>query len=141
MSTENDLLGPDGRDKEDVSPDGEFYRQARMVTHIDDGAIATLTGIYRDLLTPLSPDAHVLDLMSSRYSHIPTDVELGEIAGLGMNAAELRANPQLGAAVVQDINVNTRLPFPKDYFGAWCAPCRCNTSPSPSLSSAKSPEF
>jgi len=118
MLSENELLGPEGRDKDDASPDGEFYRQARMVAHIDDGAIAILTGIYRDLLAPLSPDAHVLDLMSSRHSHIPMDVELGEIAGLGMNAAEMRANPQLDAAVVQDINVNARLPFPKDYFGA-----------------------
>ncbi|MBA3823869.1 MAG: methyltransferase domain-containing protein [Ktedonobacterales bacterium] len=118
MASENDLLGPDGRDKDDATPDGEFYRQARMVAHIDDGAIATLTSIYRELLTPLGPEAHVLDLMSSRYSHLPMDVELGEIAGLGMNAAELRANPQLGAAVVQDLNANPRMPFPNAYFGA-----------------------
>ncbi len=118
MPTENDLLGTQGRDKDDTAPDGEFYRQARMVAHIDDGAIAVLTGIYRDLLAPLGPDARVLDLMSSRYSHLPPDVALGEVAGLGMNAAELRANPQLQAALVHDLNVNPRLPFPDGYYAA-----------------------
>ena len=118
MTTEDSVLGPHGRDKDDPAPDGEFYRQARMVAHIDDGAIAALTGIYRDLLAPLGPDARVLDLMSSRYSHLPPDVPLGEVAGLGMNAAELRANPQLAAAAVQDINQDPRLPFPDGYFAA-----------------------
>jgi SAM-dependent methyltransferase len=118
MTTEDALLGAKGRDKEDPAPDNEFYRQARMVAHIDDGAIAALTAIYRSLLAPLGPTARVLDLMSSRYSHLPADGRLREVVGLGMNAAELRENPQLTDAVVHDLNVNPPLPFPDGYFAA-----------------------
>jgi SAM-dependent methyltransferase len=118
MTTEDALLGPRGRDKEDPTPDSEFYRQARMVAHIDEGAIAALTDIYRTLLAPLGPTARVLDLMSSRYSHLPPNLQVGEVVGLGMNAAELRENPQLTDAVVHDLNANPHLPFPDGYFAA-----------------------
>ena len=34
-------------DKADRSPDAEFYAYPRLVTHIDDGAIAAVTRVYR----------------------------------------------------------------------------------------------
>ncbi|MFC6667545.1 hypothetical protein ACFP9V_20805 [Deinococcus radiopugnans] len=32
----------------DETPDEQFYRQPRFVTHIDAGAIAAVTGLYRE---------------------------------------------------------------------------------------------
>ena len=40
-----------------------------------------------------------------------SDLTLGRVAGLGMNAAELGRNERLGEYVVQDLNVNPTLPF------------------------------
>jgi len=40
------------------------------------------------------------------------------VAGLGMNAAELDANPRLDVRVVQDLNRNPRLPFADGAFDA-----------------------
>lgn len=49
-------------DRLDEDDDRAFYAPARLVTHIDDAAIAALTAYYRELLAPGSA---VLDLMSS----------------------------------------------------------------------------
>lgn len=94
--------------RQDESPDGEFYRTPRLVTHIDDRAIATVTQLYREYLPK---GGAVLDLMSSWISHLPPEVEYGRVVGLGMNAAELRQNPRLDEHVVQDLNRNPTLPF------------------------------
>ena len=58
----------------------------------------------------------VLDLMSSRHSHLP-DLAL-EVRGHGMNAAELDANPALARRFVQDLNVDPVLPLYDDAFDA-----------------------
>lgn len=119
METDEDaLLGPHGREREDESPDAGFYREPRMVAHIDDAAIGEVTALYRTLLAPLSPVGRVLDLMSSRYSHLPADVPLAEVVGLGMNADELAENPQLTSAVVHDLNAEQSLPFDDESFDA-----------------------
>ena len=34
--------------RQDETPDEDFYRQPRFVTHIDDGAIGAVTGLYRE---------------------------------------------------------------------------------------------
>jgi len=94
--------------KVDGSDDAEFYEQARLVTHIDGGAIAALTAFYRDLL-PAGGD--LLDLMSSWVSHLPDDIAYGEVIGHGMNAEELAANPRLTRAFVQDLNRDPVLPL------------------------------
>ena len=57
--------------KADPSPDAAFYRQPRFVTHIDDGAIAAVTAVYREVLPA---DGDILDLMSSWVSHLPPEV-------------------------------------------------------------------
>ena len=76
--------------RQDETADALFYREPRLVTHIDDATIAALTDYYRTFL----PDgADVLDLMSSWISHLPPEKLLGRVAGLGMNATELAANP------------------------------------------------
>src|SRR4028119_1702304 len=48
--------------KEDPGDDLDFYAPPRLVTHIDAGAIAALTGFYRE---HLPEGGRVLDLMSS----------------------------------------------------------------------------
>ncbi len=43
-------LPPDAFAREDDGDDAEFYAQARLKTHIDEAAIAALTGFYRQVL-------------------------------------------------------------------------------------------
>jgi SAM-dependent methyltransferase len=99
----------------DEGSDVGFYVAPRFVTHIDDAAIATVTRLYRELLPP---GGAVLDLMSSWVSHLPDEVGYGRVAGLGMNADELAANPRLTDWQVQDLNAEPRLPYGDAEFDA-----------------------
>ena len=94
--------------REDEASDAEFYREARLVTHIDAAAIAAVTQLYREYFPPTGA---VLDLMSSWISHLPPEAAYHRVAGLGMNAAELAANPRLTEWVVHDLNHDPRLPY------------------------------
>ena len=99
----------------DESPDAEFYAAPRFVTHIDDGAIAAVTDLYRERLPA---GGAVLDLMSSWVSHLPPEVSYRRVVGLGMNAEELAGNPRLDGWVVHDLNAVPRLPFDDGAFDA-----------------------
>lgn len=99
--------------RSDDEADDVFYQQPRMVAHIDDATMAALTDFYRDFL-PTGAD--VLDLMSSWLSHLPKDRVYSRVAGLGMNADELAANPQLGEWCVHNLNQNPELPYPDESF-------------------------
>ena len=99
----------------DEGDDANFYQVPRLVAHIDPGTIAALTQYYRDVLPE---GGRVLDLMSSWISHLPSKARYTSVAGLGMNAEELAANPRLDARVVQDLNRNPRLPFADHAFDA-----------------------
>ncbi|TPG51981.1 class I SAM-dependent methyltransferase [Sphingomonas glacialis] len=108
-------LPADAFDKQDAGDDLAFYAPARLVTHIDAGAIAALTGFYRAAL----PDGgRVLDLMSSWISHLPEDREYAEVVGHGMNADELAANTRLGRWFLHDFNRNPTLPLDDNTFDA-----------------------
>ena len=99
----------------DERDDGLFYAPARLVSHIDDDAVAALSGFYAKRLTPAGA---VLDLMSSWVSHLPPEPRLGEVFGHGMNAEELAANPRFTRWWVQDLNRDPLLPLPDDAFAA-----------------------
>jgi SAM-dependent methyltransferase len=99
----------------DESPDAWFYRQPRLVTHIDDAAIAAVTQLYRELF---AAGGAVLDLMSSWVSHLPAEVAYRRVVGLGLNEQELEANPRLDAWMVHDLNQDPRLPFADAEFDA-----------------------
>jgi SAM-dependent methyltransferase len=99
----------------DESPDADFYRQPRFVTHIDDQTINELTAVYRENL-PAGGD--ILDLMSSWVSHLPGDVGYGRVAGLGMNEQELAHNPRLSDFVVHNLNQQPELPYRDGSFDA-----------------------
>ena len=99
--------------RQDMEDDALFYQQDRLVAHIDQSASDAIAEIYRRYLRP---GMKVLDLMSSIQSHIPTDITDLHVTGLGMNARELSANPQLNDSLVHDLNLNPVLPFDDDYF-------------------------
>jgi SAM-dependent methyltransferase len=104
--------------KQDESDDGLFYRQARKVVHIDDGAIAALSAQFSALLPR---NGVLLDLMSSWRSHLPPDLTPARVVGLGMNREEMADNPALGKIVVQNLNREPYLPFEDAAFdGAFC---------------------
>jgi SAM-dependent methyltransferase len=99
---------PDRLGRNDERPDADFYAAPRLVTHIDAGAIAAVTAVYR---AQFAEGGALLDLMSSWVSHLPPEVRYTRVAGLGMNAAELAANPRLTERVVQDLNETPALPW------------------------------
>jgi Methyltransferase domain len=101
-------LPPGAFAKLDVEPDELFYVPARLVTHIDDGAIAALTEFYR---VRLPAGGILLDLMSSWVSHLPPEIAYAQVIGHGMNAEELAANPRLASWFVQNLNRETWLPL------------------------------
>ena len=99
----------------DESPDEDFYVVPRLVTHIDDAAIAAVTQLYREFFPP---GGAVLDLMSSWVSHLPPEEEYARVVGLGINETELRANSRLDDWAVQNLNENPILPFADAAFDA-----------------------
>jgi SAM-dependent methyltransferase len=99
-------------DRADHEPDDAFYSWPRLVTHIDDGAIAAVGALYAEL----GLDGSVLDLMGSWVSHFRTPPR--RLTVLGMNKEELAANPQASETVVHDLNRDPRLPFDDDTFDA-----------------------
>ena len=114
-------------------PTHVFYSWPRLVTHIDDQAIALVGALYDEL----GITGEVLDLMGSWVSHFRT--RRPDSRSSGMNAEELAANPLAAATVVHDLNADPRLPFDDESFDAWCAACRSTTSPGPSRSSGTWP--
>ncbi|UAJ08901.1 class I SAM-dependent methyltransferase [Polymorphobacter megasporae] len=109
-----DLLPPGSFDKVDSGDDLAFYAPPRLVTHIDEVAVAALTAFYRELLPN---DGRILDLMSSWISHLPEDRRYA-VVGHGMNAAELAANSRLSRWFVQDLNADPALPLSDGAFEA-----------------------
>jgi SAM-dependent methyltransferase len=100
----------------DEAPDTDFYGAPRLVTHIDDGAIAAVGQLYRDLGLA---EGEVLDLCSSWISHFLDRPR--RLVALGLNERELAANPDAHDTVVHDLNATPSLPFDAATFdGATC---------------------
>ncbi len=108
-------LPPGAFDRIDESADEDFYEPARLVYHIDDHAVSALTDFYR---TVLPVGGAVLDLMSSWVSHLPPEIEYGEVIGHGMNEEELAANPRFTRYFTQNLNANPTLPLADDSLDA-----------------------
>ena len=92
----------------DDDDDEVFYSVPRLVTHIDDGAIAKVGEIYAQLLPQ---GGAILDLMSSWRSHLPAHLRPSRVVGLGMNRAEMEDNPALSEIVVHNLNRGPRMPL------------------------------
>jgi hypothetical protein len=93
--------------------DAPCYAQPCLVQHIDSTAMGYITDIYRHLLTS---GMRVLDLMSSRVSRLPGNVEDLQVTGPGMNAEEPAQNPRTAQRRVHDLN--PVLPFADRQFEA-----------------------
>ena len=101
--------------RQDESDDRLFYAEPRLVTHIDDYAIEAIRAYLREALPP---GGTALDLMSSWRSHLPYDLPMERVIGLGLNAVELDENPQLTDRVAHDLNAEPRLPLETDSVDA-----------------------
>ena len=110
-----DYFAENAFDRKDERPDERFYDSPRFVQHIDDTAIEMVRNTYGRFL---AGGMRVLDLMSSWQSHVPMNVSLESLVGLGLNKEELKRNSQLTDFTVQDLNVNKILPYAIDTFDA-----------------------
>ena len=108
-------------DRSDPTPDDRFYRAPRLVTHIDDGAIAAVGALYDELGLCGPESGAVLDLMSSWISHFPVKPAL--LTVLGLNEHELAANPEADHRVVLDLNADPVPPLPFDSAAFAAAVC------------------
>jgi SAM-dependent methyltransferase len=108
MTADGPAFPPGAFRKMDSEDDAAFYSAPRLVTHIDDIAIAALTQFYRERLPA---GGRILDLMSSWVSHLPPEIVFDAVIGHGMNAEELAANPRLNRFFVQNLNREPKLPF------------------------------
>jgi SAM-dependent methyltransferase len=107
------MFPPGFFDRVDPSDDAAFYASPRLVTHIDDGAIAEVGALYEELGMG---GTDVVDLMSSWVSHFRPSAAPRHLTVLGMNAVELDANPMADETAVHDLNADPRLPFPDASF-------------------------
>jgi len=102
--------------RQDESGDAAFYAEPRLVHHLDSACRARIAELHGHLLRD---GMAVLDLMSSWVTHLPARGLSGlRVTGLGMNAGELDANPDLAHRVCQDLNRESRLPFSDGSFHA-----------------------
>lgn len=95
--------------------DAEFYARPRMTVHLDETARGIVAATYGEFF---KDGMAVLDLMSSLHSHLPETLDLARVAGLGLNQAELEANPRLTDHRVHDLNAVPRLPYDDCSFDA-----------------------
>lgn len=95
-------------DRFDAGDDRDFYAAPRLVTHIDDGAIAAVGELYGEL----GIRGEVLDLMGSWISHFAAPP--ARLLVLGMNQVELDANTAADERFVQDLNADPRITLPNE---------------------------
>ncbi|MDP9236088.1 MAG: class I SAM-dependent methyltransferase [Chloroflexota bacterium] len=108
------VFKPSFFEREDETPDELFYREPRLLVHIDESAIEAAERLYAEVLPK---NAALLDLMSSYRSHLPPELAWTRLAGLGMNGIELSENDQLTEYAVKDINADPALPYGDAEFG------------------------
>ena len=116
LDAPTDFSAPDAFERDDETPDGEFYAQPRKVMHVDAVCARRVQALYRTVLPEKAHPLRVLDLMAGWRSHLPDTVPVA--VGLGMNAEEMADNPQLAEHLVHDLNADPRLPFPDAGFDA-----------------------
>ncbi len=107
---------PEDYSRTDPSEDGSFYSLPRLVYHIDEPAVASLTQYYRNNIPPKSD---ILDICSSWVSHYPLEFPktMNKICATGMNPLELQFNDQLtGGYKAKDLNQNPTLPYEDNSF-------------------------
>lgn len=101
-------------DRQDERDDNEFYDTPRLVTHIDDRAIAAVGGLY----SQLGLTGTVLDVCGSWISHFSNPPD--SLIVQGMNSFELSSNELADGAVVANLNTDAALPFADATFDGAC---------------------
>nr|WP_320010796.1 methyltransferase domain-containing protein [uncultured Desulfobulbus sp.] len=101
-------FAPESFERSDQRVDELFYREPRLVQHLDSQARATISGEYSRLIPQGST---VLDCMGSWDSHLPETLELAGLTVLGMNEEELAHNTRATQRLVQDLNTLPQLPL------------------------------
>jgi len=97
--------------RQDSSLDCNFYDFPRLVTHIDDTAINSLTQFYSQTI----PSGSVLvDLCTSWVSHLPSNTKYSKVVGVGMNSKEMELNKTLTEHHLLDLNTDHSLSFLPD---------------------------
>jgi len=108
--------------REDESQDAHMYAEPRFVTHLDAGAIDSLSSTYFSMFgmakTKLDRPLDYLDLCSSWISHYPAEFidDASRVAVHGLNEKELAANSQATERLVQDLNLEPTLPYQSEAF-------------------------
>ena len=102
----------------DPTEDTTFYSFPKLVYHIDEPAVASLTQYYRN---NISKGSTILDICSSWVSHYPLEFPktMKSICGTGMNKFELSKNDQLTGGYKQlDLNSSPypKLPYDNEMF-------------------------
>ena len=108
-----DFFTADSLFRMDDRADSAFYSIDRMVSHLDKRALQQVELLYQRLIPE---QARILDLMASWDSHLAETTRPLSVTGLGLNEAELKANPGLDDYVIQDINQQLDLPFEDAVF-------------------------
>ena len=101
----------------DEGDDENFYTLPRLVYHIDEPAVASLTQYYR---ANIPAGSKILDICSSWVSHYPLEFKdtMKQISGTGMNPLELMANDQFTDYEARNLNQNPKLPYGDNTFDA-----------------------
>ena len=115
MHKQHAPLGPNSFRRQDESDDARFYELPGLLIHVDEHASRALAANFNDRL-PAGGD--ILDLMSAYRSHLPRQLALNSVAGLGMNKDELSKNTELTGHVVHNLNQNPEMPFDDKEFDA-----------------------
>lgn len=99
----------------DEIDDESFYTVPRLVYHIDEPAVASLTQFYRN---NIPPGSNILDICSSWVSHYPLEFPktMKRISATGMNSLELKFNDQLTDYQAKNLNVDPKLPYDDNSF-------------------------
>lgn len=102
-------------EREDEMDDQAFYAIPRLVYHIDEPAVASLTQYYRN---NIKPGSEILDICSSWVSHYPLEFPkiMKRISATGISPLELKFNDQLTDYEAKNLNKDTKLPYPDNSF-------------------------
>ena len=115
MHKQNTLLGPYSFRRQDDSDDARFYEMLRLLIHVDEHASRALAAYLNDRL-PAEGD--ILDLMSAYRFHLPEELPLNSVTGLGISKEELSKNTELTSHVVHNPNQNPEMAFDDKQFDA-----------------------
>ena len=80
MHEQSTFLGPYSFRRQDESDDARFYEIPRLLIHVDEPASRALAAYFNDRLPA---DGDILDLMSAYRSHLPEELSLNSVTGLG----------------------------------------------------------